>query len=496
MNPLATLDPSAADLAAVATAWGDRWWDPDAGLLWNPDDAFEELPRGRSVHLVPQSAWYALGLLLRGGDGDVARSSRVLDAVLDTQYDAPGEVWDGTFARFLEWPTPPADATIWVDYDPNWRQFIGTTFSLILRDLADGLDRGLLVRMEAAIRRAVDGEPEGRVPAWYSNIALMKAWLEVDHGTRAGRAEVVAAGEALAAEVVRLFDRHGAFDEFNSPTYYGIDLFALRLWRTRSSSPRLRGWGARLEAALWEDVARFTNAGLGNLAGPWSRSYGMDMRAYAAALGLWVWAALGRAAAPFPDVDGPFGHSHDLFLGAAAALLGADIPAAAAAELQALSGPRLVRRVIGDEPPRVATAWLEDTAMLGAETSGDGWSAWGQYHPVTVHWRAPDGSLAWLRLRHRAPVQAVAGERTLTATCSPHPRHGPQPVVIEVLAAGLDVEALRAGRWSLPGLPAEVAAEAPLAGAEVQPDGVVRVRYEPVAGPVRWRIDLLPASTG
>ena len=74
----------------------------------------------------------------------------------------------------------------------------------------------------------------GRVPAWYSNIALMKAWLEVAHGTRAGRPEVVAAGEALAAEVVRLFDRHGAFDEYNSPTYYGIDLFALRLWATRS----------------------------------------------------------------------------------------------------------------------------------------------------------------------------------------------------------------------------------------------------------------------
>ena len=496
MSRLSALDPAAADLAAAATAWGDRWWDPDVGLLWNPDDAFDELPTGRTVHLVPQSAWYALGLLLRGAQADVARSGRVIAAVLDTQYDAPGEVWDGTFARFLEWPTPPPDATIWVDYDPNWRQFIGTTFSLILSDLAEGLDATLVARMEAAIRRAVDGEPEGRVPAWYSNIALMKAWLEVDHGTRARRPEVVAAGEALAAEVVRLFDRHGAFDEFNSPTYYGIDLFALRLWRTRSSSPRLQTAGARIEAALWEDVARFTHAGLGNLAGPWSRSYGMDMRAYAGALGLWVWAALGRRVAPFPDVDGPFEHSHDLFLGAAAALLGADIPPAAAAELQAFSGPRLVRRVIADEPPRVATAWLGATAMLGAETSGDGWSAWGQHHPVTAHWRAPDGSLAWLRLRHRAPVQAVAGERTLVATCSPHPRHGPQPIVVEVLAPGLDVEALRAGRWSLPGLPADVTADAPVAHVDVQPDGVVRVRHEPVAGPARWRIDLLAAPAG
>ncbi len=485
------LDPAAADLASAAARWGDTWWDSEAGLLWNPDGAFEEQPTGRSFHLIPQSAWYAVALLVRAGGGDLARATQVIAAVLDTQYDAPGEVWDGTFARFLEWPVPPADATIWVDYDPNWRQFVGTTFSLILSDLAEGLDDALVDRMESAIRSAVDGEPEGRVPAWYSNIALMKAWLEVEHGTRGGRPEVVAAGEALAEEVVRLFDRHGAFDEFNSPTYYGIDLFALRLWRTRSSSERLRAWGARLEGALWEDVARFHHAGLDNLAGPWSRSYGMDMRAYAGALGLWVWTALGRAAAPFPDLDRPFGHNHDLFLGAAVALLGADIPPATATELRAFSGPRLIRRVIADEPPRVATAWLEATAMLGAESSGDGWSAWGQYHPVTAHWRAPDGSLGWLRLRHRAPVQAEAGERTLTATCHPHPRHGPQPVVIEVLAPGLDLDGLRAGRWSLPGLAVAVTAGAPVADVVVEADGVVAVRYEPVAGPVRWRIDLL-----
>ena len=65
--------------------------------------------------------------------------------------------------------------------------------------------------------------------------------------------------------------------------------------------------------------------------------------------------------------------------------------------------------------------------------------------------------------------------------------------MVEVLAPGLDVEALRAGRWSLPGLPAEVTAEAPVADVEVQPDGVVRVRHDPVAGPARWRIDLRTA---
>jgi hypothetical protein len=88
--------------------------------------------------------------------------------------------------------------------------------------------------MDAAIASRWTGEPPGRVPAWYSNIALMKAWLEVVHGPRAGVPRWSPPGRSSPPRSSRLFDRHGAFDEYNSPTYYGIDLFALRLWATRS----------------------------------------------------------------------------------------------------------------------------------------------------------------------------------------------------------------------------------------------------------------------
>ena len=43
----------------------DGWWDPDIGLLWNMDGSYDELCPPRSIHLVPNSAWYALGLLHR-----------------------------------------------------------------------------------------------------------------------------------------------------------------------------------------------------------------------------------------------------------------------------------------------------------------------------------------------------------------------------------------------------------------------------------------------
>ena len=56
-------NPFADDMAATTVAWSDQWYDADAGLLWNPPGSFGGVLPDRSVHLVPQSAWYAAGLL-------------------------------------------------------------------------------------------------------------------------------------------------------------------------------------------------------------------------------------------------------------------------------------------------------------------------------------------------------------------------------------------------------------------------------------------------
>ena len=420
------------ELLTATTGWCDAWWDPEAGLLWNPEGSFDELAPARSLHLVPQSAWYALGLLARDGTGDRERATRALDRLCDLQYDEPGSVWHGTFARFPEWPPPRPGAVEWVDYDPNWRQFLATTFTLCRRSFA--LPARLDERLGAAIDLAIAGEPADRVGAWYSNIALMKAWLDAEHGDRI-------AAEGFATEIVARFDEHGAFDEYNSPTYYGIDLFALGLWRSHASSPLLREAGARIEAALWTDVARWYHAGLGNLCGPYSRAYGMDLADYAGLLGLWMWDAAGRAAAPFPDLAGTFGHSHDVSFGACVALLGARVPPPARPALTDVPGEHTVAQEVlaGAE----ATGWLAERVMIGA-AAGIGFPARGQYHPATVHW-----SGGWLRLRHPAALDAAASPGRLEAVA-----RQPGPATAVVRADG----AVRVDgrRWALPGLVMDV----------------------------------------
>jgi hypothetical protein len=431
-------------LAQFATEWMDRWFDPAIGLLRNPPGSFDaEGVEPLSVHTVQQGGWYAAGLLMRG---DEARAAQVINALCDVQYDEPGTAWHGTFRRFHETPPPREGARMWVDYDPNWRQFVGTSFALLLRRFPDA---ALPVeRMRRAIDLAVEGEAaHGRVTASYSNIAVMKAWLDVF----AGRVED---GEALGEEIVERFRRHGTLEEYNSPTYYGVVLFALALWRSETESERLRAWGAEIEEGLWRDLARYWHASLRNVAGPYTRSYGMDLEQYASQLSLWVWHELGREAAPFPTVgdDGGFEHSHDLCMGPMVELLGARIPTDVVDVLRTFPGEHTVEQVISDNPLRVATAWLADDVMVGAESSELDWGGWYQYVGATVHWRRPeDGALGWLKVRHKGVVDARAEPGRLVVDCrgesdvvveSSHPLpfpsrwDGPRKLVIEVSREG------------------------------------------------------------
>ncbi|MEJ7585649.1 MAG: hypothetical protein WKF43_16560, partial [Acidimicrobiales bacterium] len=332
-----------------------------------PDPVAGEVP-APGLHLLPQTAWYAAGLLHRAGPGDHERALAALGAVLDHQYEAPGEVWHGTFTLVHESAQPRPGARMWVDYDPNWRQFIGSTLLLILRCFGATLDAALVARIDRALRLAVEGEPPGRITDSYSNISLMHAYVEVEAGHRLEEPGWVAAGEDRARRVAVLYDRFGAFEEYNSPTYYGIDLLALGLWRGHSSSTVLTDVGARLEAALWCDAVRWYHADLGNVAGPFTRSYGMDMGRYVAAWSLWLWAAVGRERAPLPALDRPLEHGMDLTLGPLVALIGAAVPPGARAHLEVFSGERMVTQRLSapEKGDRVAAAWRGPDSMLGA----------------------------------------------------------------------------------------------------------------------------------
>jgi hypothetical protein len=449
---LADLDPTARDLAERSLAWLDHHWDASIGLFRVPNDALYEDGRdGAAVHLVRETAWYALGLLLRNADGDLARAIQALDALLTYQFDAPGQPYHGTWYRSPHEPPPPANPVIWKDYDPNWREFIGTTLALMLIEYQALLPDDLVRRIDLALRRAIVGTLERNVPASYTNIALMTAFLLQFCAARFGEPDWARQAERLAAEIIRRFRVNGAFDEYNSPTYYGIDLYALALWRSYAASALLRQGGAEIEAALWRDIAQYYHAGMRNIAGPYDRSYGMDLRHYVACLGMWIWLATGYAQAPFPDLAAPLEHGWDFAVAPVFALVGLHMPADARPHFVAFQGQRQIERTIAKEPQRVATAWIGARVMLGAEVSGVGHRVDEQFHPATIHWLIAEGMVGWIRLRISAPADARATRNMLVITCAAQTR-GDHELIFQIAAPQIDLAALQPSRWELPGV--------------------------------------------
>ena len=445
--------------------WMEDCWDEAAGLLLGTGDAKLTTPH----HAIRGSVWYAFGLLMRDGRA-TARAVRVIDTVLNNQLDAPGRIFHGTFLRAPEEPYPPADAVIWRDYDPNWREFNITALALALLEYNDQLPVALVARLDAAIRKAVAGARARGLSAAYTNIALMYAFMLCFAGKRFAEPAWSEEGEAMAHEVYRLFKQRDAFAEYNSPTYYGVDLYALALWRSYPAlSPLLAQLGAEMETLLWRDIAQYYHAGLKNLAGPYDRSYGMDMRRYVAVIGLWMRLLLDKSDAPLPDTDGPFDHEHDLGFVPLIAFLGARVPADALEHFLAFKGERQIERVISDAPLRVATAWLDKDRMLGGEFTSRTAPQSGQLHPGTIHWRMDAEQIGWVRLLYLKPVDAHARRNQLEiATLS--------EVQFQVYAPGAQIERIARDAWQLPGLSVRVETNSECM--EVRPRaGLFEIRY-------------------
>ena len=111
----------------------------------------------------PGTRW---GLLRRDAPSDRERAvTSDIETLLGLQYDRVGTVWHGTLRPLRRMARGPgADAIEWDDYDPNWRQFLGTTFAVILDDIRR-VTCSLPRALRAAIDRAVAGEPRDRVRA-------------------------------------------------------------------------------------------------------------------------------------------------------------------------------------------------------------------------------------------------------------------------------------------------------------------------------------------
>lgn len=359
--------------------------------LYDPAVALERVPPGTvpgvdvaalGLHIVRESVYGALADL---EDGRVDRATATLRALLALQLDAPGRPWDGTFPVTAEQPPPPDEGAVeWLHWDPNWRQFVGTALALVVDRHASALDLRMVDALVAAVRRCVAGEPDGRIPPWYTNPDLLHAWLVAWLGARDERPELRAAGEARARAAVGRVERHGDVDEYSSPTYDGVDLMAVGLWVAHPPSPAFAAMGATLLDVLGRRIGALFHADLGAMCGPYIRTYGLGLDRYVALVAPWLLAAgvpIERVL-PWP-LDAATDHVHDLWSVPLVAILApAVVPSLA---LRTDLPRRHEQRFGAGADEVVATSVLAADVALGAETGRRPEFAREQHVPVTIH---------------------------------------------------------------------------------------------------------------
>ncbi len=356
---------------------------------------------GLSLHSVRESL---LGAHLDLSDGKIDRAVAILWSVLDQQFLESGYRWSGTFKVVAESAPPGADAQEWLHYDPNWRQFIGVLLALCLQRFEDLLPRELVTAIDRAIVCAVDGEPPDRIPEWYTNINLLHAWLSAWVGIRADRVDLLEESFDRVAGIYARYVEFQDFDEYNSPTYDGIDLFALTLWRSVSPTPQFAETGWLLQQMLAKRMNDLFHPGLGAVCGPYLRAYGVSLRDYVALNGLWF-VVLGVDRGTLPNVlDAATDHIHDLYFAELFIWLSQidSIP------LRRLDVEQELLKV-QDFGVTVATSLLTPWSALGVEEGRIPAFAQDQYFPVVLHYAQRDGMTASVGLKLGEGVSSIDG---------------------------------------------------------------------------------------
>ena len=318
----------------------------------------------------------------------------VLDAVVASQWDAPGRPWDATFGG------RPLGPVAWVDgWDPNLRSLVGLVLAVAIEVL------GPRPAWSAALVRAVRAEEStGRLTASYGNIAAAHCACAFAAAALVGAEELAGIGSAWLQGIEADVDDRGGWCEHASPTYAGVCLAALAGAARWASSPTDRDRSRRLAQRAGGEIGAAWSPAVADLIGPFGRAYHARCADHVAVSGL----ALAGSGVPaaFPVTGAR--HPEDWGWAALLSHLGAEgfVPPPARSEA---SPP-------GRTGPSAFPRRVDGFGSVTRFDSRDGACAWGAVEGRAEDWHLQTvtasvhggGAVAWLW--HPALLAAADGD--------------------------------------------------------------------------------------
>ncbi|KAL5115648.1 hypothetical protein ACEQ8H_006447 [Pleosporales sp. CAS-2024a] len=431
-----TLSPSAQDYFDYTMSVGDERFDASYNYIWYPDNG----PWSTRF-----TAWYIPGLLYRNRGNDVTNAQKALKSVIATQmnynFTAP---WYADYKLSPDEPNPTYvgdlyPQEIYGTYDPNWRAFVGSALVQTLAEFEHLLDPQLVKQIEQSLALAAVGEmrrngtPPDNLILGYSNPQLMGTMMIGWIGARLKNQTFIDEANTRGEQLFQLFTANGSntLTEYNSPTYYGIDIFALAAaMKYGPTNSSLTKHAPCMLGEMWKDIADHYNPYLGNLAGPYDRAYARDMPTHSAIVGQYWWGMYGYSKAPLPW-KGNDDLRYDMAQGPSLALLMSTVKSVITPDVEKklltpLTSERMIHKTIRQDLKtnviRYADSWLSNPMMIGAETLAETKNRGKQFTPAIVHWASDPSHTpfpygAWFSLYPTAStITSKVGPRTLTVS--------------------------------------------------------------------------------
>ncbi|MBC7287727.1 MAG: hypothetical protein H5T86_06725 [Armatimonadetes bacterium] len=156
--------------------------------------------------------------------------------------------------------------------DANAVEFSMQAASLVWLRHRDKLPTAAREKLEELLRYGIQGCMRHIVPPSYTNIALMNAENLILLGEALEQPDVAQEGYRRLEAVVRDVWDHG-IHEYDSPTYYGVDLDCLLLIEAYAQREEAREQARALLELFWTDIAANWFEPAKRLAGAHSRTY-------------------------------------------------------------------------------------------------------------------------------------------------------------------------------------------------------------------------------
>lgn len=342
-------------------------YDPAAKMLREPfySPGYHTTLKGVEVHPTRSSLDYAVALLDTGDETLRRRAEDILRRVIALQDQDPASKTYGIWPWFLEEPLAKMSPPDW-----NWADFCGVQLLQVARDHRERLVPDLAAQVDAAIRHAARSIQRRNVGPDYTNIAIMGTYVTLVAAELYGWDDL----RSYALDRLRRFydytRQHGAFTEYNSPTYSITALSELGRMRLHVKDAKDRDLVEELYRMAWEDIALHFHPPTRQWAGPHSRCYSTLVSR--STLAVIQGATEGRVDL---DADEPSIFEQRLPL---------PCPRQLEHYFATLHEPReVVKTYLKAEPPVVGTTHLEPAFALGSANRSEFWN---QRRALVAYW--------------------------------------------------------------------------------------------------------------